>query len=71
MVVDRTWRSADRRYLVDEVVEEPGVAYRIWDAEGLPLAEARSPDELGRLLAALDVDQNRLEQVPTEDPWCE
>jgi hypothetical protein len=31
MAVDRTWRSADRRWLVDQVVDEPGVAYRVWD----------------------------------------
>lgn len=32
--------STDRRWLVDEVVDEPGVAYREWDAEGASVAEA-------------------------------
>jgi hypothetical protein len=27
MVVDWTWRSPDRRWLVDEVVDEPGLGY--------------------------------------------
>jgi hypothetical protein len=71
MAVDRTWRSPDRRYLVDQVVDEPGVEYRVWDAQGLPVGEAAGPDELSRLLADLSVDQNRLEPVPVDDPWCE
>jgi hypothetical protein len=71
VAVDRTWRSADRRFLIDEVVEEPGVAYRLWDAEGLPLADISGPGELGRILAEYGVDQYRLEEVPVDDPWCE
>jgi hypothetical protein len=71
VAVDRTWRSADRQFLVDQVVEEPGVQYRVWDAEGAPIADAAGLDELRRLLDGLGVDQDRLEPVPPEDPWCE
>ena len=71
VAVDRTWRSADRLRLVDEVVDEPDVAYRVWDAEGAPVAEAAGPNELRRLLAGLGVDENQLMPVPVDDPWCE
>lgn len=71
MVVDRTWRSVDRRWLVDQVMDEAGVEYRVWDAEGAPVAEVPGPDELRRLLDKLAIDQDVLQQVPTEDPWCE
>jgi hypothetical protein len=71
MAVDRTWRTPDRRCLVDQVVDEPGVHYRVWDAEGAPVAEVAGPDELGRLLGGLGVDPRQLVQVPTDDPWCE
>ena len=71
MAVDRTWRSVDRRYLVDQIVEEPGVEYRVWDAEGAPIGEAAGPAELARLLANLGVHQDELVQVPTDDAWCE
>jgi hypothetical protein len=71
MAVDRTWRSADRRYLVDQVVDEPGVEYRVWDADGLPIADAEGPVGLRRVLAALGIEPERLEPVPVDDPWCE
>jgi hypothetical protein len=71
VAVDRTWRSADRRYLVDQVVEEPGVEFRVWDAEGAPLAEVAGADQLRAVLGELGVDQDGLESVPPEDPWCE
>lgn len=71
MAVDRTWRSVDRRYLVDQVVDEPGVQYRVWDAEGVPVGEVTGLDELGRLLVALGVDPAALQPVPTDDAWCE
>jgi hypothetical protein len=61
----------DRRYLVDQVVDEPGVEYRVWDAEGAPVGEGADPAELARLLADLGVDEDQLRQVPTDDPWCE
>ena len=71
MAVDRTWRSVDRRYLVDQIVDEPGVQYRVWDAEGAPIGETAGPAELARVLAGLGVDQDQLQRVPTDDPWCE
>jgi hypothetical protein len=71
VAVERTWRSADRRYLVDQVLDEPGVEFRVWDAEGAPLAEAAGPDQLRAVLVELGVDQDRLEPAPPEDPWCE
>jgi hypothetical protein len=61
----------DRRYLVDQVVDEPGVAYRVWDAEGLPLGEASGPEELAEMLAGLGVGVDQLVEVPVDDPWCE
>jgi hypothetical protein len=71
MAVDRTWRSVDRRWLVDQLVDEPGVAYRVWDAEGAPVGEAATPADLGQLLDRLGVDSDTLVRVPTDDPWCE
>jgi hypothetical protein len=71
MAVDRSWRSADRRYLLDQVVDEPGIGYRVWDAEGAPVGEAAGPVELRRLLAGLGVDPDRMISVPVDDPWCE
>lgn len=71
MAVDRTWRSVDRRFLVDQVVDEPGVQYRVWDAEGAPVAEVARPEDLRRLLDGFGVDSDTLQEVPTDDPWCE
>jgi hypothetical protein len=71
MAVDRTWRSPDRRWLVDQVVDEPGVAYRVWDAEGAPVGTAGNAAELRWLLDALGTNVDTLEQVPVADPWCE
>jgi hypothetical protein len=71
MVVDRTWRSPDRRWLVDEIIDEPGVRYRLWDTEGAPVGEAVDDDHLRRLLDDLEVNPDELQQVPTTDPWCE
>jgi hypothetical protein len=71
VAVDRTWRSVDRRYLVDQVVDEPGVQYRVWDVEGLPIADVAGADQLRLLLDGLGVDSDALQQVPTDDPWCE
>jgi len=71
MAVDRTWRSVDRQWLVDQVVDEPGIRYRVWDAEGAPVAEVHDDAELRRVLDGLGVDQDAFEQVPTDDPWCE
>jgi len=71
VAVDRAWRSADRRWLVDEIVDEPGVQFRVWDAGGAPVADVVDPAELRQVLERLGVDQDGLEQVPVTDPWCE
>jgi hypothetical protein len=70
MVVYRTWRSPGRRSLVDEIIDEPGVRFRIWDAEGAPVAEFVDDGQLGRLPDDLDVDPDDLQQVPITDQWC-
>ena len=69
--MDRTWRSADRRWLVDEVVDEPGVTDRVWDAEGAPAATAANPAEPRWLLDALGMDPDELQQVLASDRLCE
>jgi hypothetical protein len=71
VAVDRSWRSPDRRWLVDQVVEEPGVHFRVWDAEGAPAADVSDLPELLRVLGRLGVDPDDLQQVPVTDPWCE
>ena len=71
VAVDRAWRSADRRWLVDEIVDEPGVQFRLWDAQGAPVADAAGPAQLHQLLERLGIDQDGLQQVPVTDPWCE
>jgi hypothetical protein len=69
MAVERSWRSPEGRWIVDEVVDEPGVEYRLWD-EGVLAAELASPEELGRILALVNVDPKKLLPTTT-DPWCE
>jgi hypothetical protein len=54
---------------VDQVVDEPGVEYRLWD-EGVLAAEVASPEDLHRLLALVNVDPNKLHRI-NGDPWCE
>jgi hypothetical protein len=71
VAVDRSWRSPDRRWLVDEIVDEPGVRFRIWDSEGAPVGDAVGQAELRQVLDRLGVDPDVLQQVPVTDPWCE
>ena len=71
VTVDRSWRSPDRRWLIDEIVDEPGVQFRIWDSEGAPVGDAANQAELQRVLDRLGVDPDDLQQVPVTDPWCE
>jgi hypothetical protein len=59
MAVDRSWRSPEGRWVVDEVVDEPGVEYRLWD-QGVLAAEVASPEELSHLLAEVNVDPQKL-----------
>jgi hypothetical protein len=69
MAVDRSWRSPEGRWIVDQVVDEPGVEYRLWD-EGVLAAEVASPEDLHRLLALVNVDPSKLHRI-NGDPWCE
>src|SRR5690242_11905548 len=69
MAVDRSWRSPEGRWIVDQVVDEPGVEYRLWD-EGVLAAEVASPEDLHRLLALVNLDPNKLHRI-NGDPWCE
>jgi len=71
VAVDRSWRSADRRWLVDQVVGEPGVQFRVWNAEGAPVADVADLAELSHVLDRLGIDQDDLEQVTVADEWCE
>jgi hypothetical protein len=59
MAVDRSWRSPEGRWVVDEVVDEPGVEYRLWD-QGVLAAEVASPEELNHLLTLVGVDPRKL-----------
>jgi hypothetical protein len=59
MAVGRSWRSPEGRWVIDEVVDEPGVEYRLWD-EGVLAAEVASPEELNHLLALVNVDPRKL-----------
>jgi hypothetical protein len=71
MAVQRSWRSTNRQWLIDEIVDEPGIRYRVWDAEGVPLAAVSDRDQLSALLAGLGVDLDQFHAVPVDDPWCE
>jgi hypothetical protein len=63
MAVERSWRSPEGRWVVDEVVDEPGVEYRLWD-QGVLAAEVASPEELSQLLALVNVDPQKLLAEP-------
>jgi hypothetical protein len=52
MVVNRTWRSLEGRWVVDEVANQSGVEYWLWD-EGVLVAEVAGPGELDRLLSSV------------------
>jgi hypothetical protein len=72
VAVEASWRTPDARWLVDRVVDEPGVGYRIW-CEGELVGEvAGDPAALSGWLAARDVDVTQLVALATgEDPFCE
>jgi hypothetical protein len=63
MAVDRCWRSRDRRWLVDQVVDELGVEYRVWDAE----APRSVPPPT---LLAARVPRRRPGHPAPGTPWC-
>jgi hypothetical protein len=61
----------DRRWLADQVMEEAGIQFRVWDAAGTPVDTAADLAELRRVLDRLGVDPDDLRQAPVTDPWCE
>lgn len=63
MAVERSWRSPEGRWVVDEVIDEPGVEYRLWD-QGVLAAEVASPEELSHVLALVNVDPRKLVVEP-------
>jgi hypothetical protein len=71
VAVDRSWRTPDRQWLVDEVVDEPGVGYRIWHEGEFADAIGRDPDGLRAWLAAHDIAVDELELAVDDDPFCE
>jgi hypothetical protein len=72
VAVVQSWRTPDARWLVDRVIDEPGISYRIW-YQGTPVGDL--PDDPGALrawLAARHVDLAELIALPAdEDPFCE
>ena len=69
--MDRSWRTPDTRWLVDRVVDEPGVGYRIWH-DGELVGEVASDPALRDWLAARHVDVTQLVALAAdEDPFCE
>jgi len=70
MAVDRSWRTPDNRWLVDEVVDEPGVGYRFWHDGEFAGEVANDQAALLDWLATHDIDVARLEPA-SGDPFCE
>src|SRR5439155_19300862 len=73
MGVQRSWRSPDTVWIVDRVVDEPTVTYRIW-RDGEPAGDVDGDlVALDGWLAAYRVDVGRL--IPPADgdgdPFCE
>ncbi len=68
----RSWRTPDGLYIIDRVMDEPGVAYRIW-REGELAGEIH--DDLAALyrwLAARRVNLGHLVPLSEDDdPFCE
>jgi hypothetical protein len=72
VAVVQSWRTPDARWLVDRVIDEPGIGYRIW-YQGTPVGDL--PDDPGTLrgwLAARHVEVAELVALPAdEDPFGE
>ena len=49
VAVVNSWRTPDGRWLVDRVIDEPGISYRIW-YEGTPVGELPADCLLFRLV---------------------
>jgi hypothetical protein len=72
VAVNASWRTPDTRWLIDRVVDEPGVGYRIWYEGELVGEVAGDPAALSCWLAARDVDVAQLVALPAgEGPFCE
>ena len=71
LAVVKSWRTSDTRWLVDRVIDEPGISYRIW-YQGTHVGELDDPGALRAWLAARHVDLAELIALPAdEDPFCE
>jgi hypothetical protein len=72
VAVYRSWHTADGLYIIDRVVDEPGVAYRIW-REGGPAGEIRDDlVALYRWLTERHVELRHLVPLAEDDdPFCE
>jgi hypothetical protein len=72
VAVVESWCTPDNLWLVDRVLDEPGVGYRIW-YDGEPAGElAGDRAALRDWLAARHLDAIRLVALgEDEDPFCE
>jgi hypothetical protein len=70
MAVDRSWQSRDGKWLVDQVVREPGVSFRVWD-NGELVAELGDWATLERWLRGAGVDWANMLPADDEDRFCE
>lgn len=71
MAVDRSWQTPDRNWLIDEIVDEPGVGYRIWHEGEFAGQVAREPTALRDWLAERQIDIGQLLPAADDDPYCE
>jgi hypothetical protein len=72
VAVDGSWRTPDTRWLVDRVIGEPGVGYRIWYEGELVGEMSGDPAALRDWLTALHIDVAQLVGLAEgEDPFCE
>jgi hypothetical protein len=73
MPTDQSWRTRDGRWLIDRVVGEPGVRYRLWDSG--ELGGERPPGTLTDMtlwLRAIGLRPDELEPLDeVSDEWCE
>lgn len=72
MAVDASWCTPDGTWLVDSIVDEPGVRYRIWYEGELAGEVSGRLTELDAWLADHGVEVSELVAVPDGwDPFCE
>jgi hypothetical protein len=65
MAVRQSWRSPGRRWLFDQVVDEPGVVYRVWD-EGVLAVECPAQADLDAYLRGVRIDAAELVPSATD-----